>query len=660
MSGIVGIYRRHEEQVRTEQLNLMVDAIAHRGVDGSKVWQQQNVGFGHLMLHTTPESLVEELPYCDSARDTVITADARIDNRHELIDLLNLQSECGAKATDSSLILKAYHKWGTDCVQHLLGDFAFAIWDSDKQHLFCARDHFGIKPFYYYTAGSVFVFASEIKAILSLPEVPRELDEDKVADYVIGDFDNLARTFYQGILRLPAGHCLTITAEDLNLNCYWSLDIARETILESDEAYAAEFQRLFTQAVECRLRSALPVGSELSGGLDSSAVSCVAKNLLTNADESAVLPTFSAVFDNLPECDESEYIEEVTDLGGFEPHYMQGDDRTPITDVKDIFWYQDEAFFGPGFAAMTWGICKLANHNNIRVLLNGHDGDSTVSHGFGYLHDLARENRWLALYFELQGVAKIYGESALRGFWKYFSGYTTKKAIARYKYAKLLFKAVRKAGKWLNLSKQVPEQSNFIDNFAPEFAQRSSLSERYYRSLKIGRDSQTSSKKHHYRLLTQGLHALALEIDDKAAAAFGMEMRYPFWDKRLVEFCLSLPADQKLARGWSRVVMRRGMAGILPPKVQWRTSKMDFTPNFKQGLLVQERQSLQKLLEHESEILERYVDLKKVKQKYERGKDLQLVWKIISLGLWLNYTEPKFNSKFNSKSEDLSIYQSTK
>ena len=634
MSGIIGIYRQNG-RLETDELSSMLDTIAHRGSDGANIWHQDNVGFGHRMLWTTPESLLEKLPWCDSTYDTAITADARIDNRDELISLLDLKHLPAEKITDSSLILRAYHKWGVDCLEKLLGDFAFAIWDGKKQQLFCGRDHFGVKPFYYYGSDSLFTFASEIKALFSLPEVPRQLDETKIASYLIGDFDDLALTFYQQVLRLPPAHYLVISSEGISSSSYWSLDINSQIGLQSDEAYATEFNRLFTEAVRCRLRSAFAVGSELSGGLDSSAVACIARNLLREADEPALLQTFSAVFDNISECDERPFIDEVLKQGGFQPHYMLGDSRTPLTDVEDIFHYGDEAFFAPGFAAMNWGLCKLASDRGVRILLNGHDGDSTVSHGFGYLHDLAKAGRWLRLHREMRGVAKIYGESVWHGFWNYFSAYTVQNAI-RYKPVKLLYKANAKLLRISKLKRASSTSNNPCAGFNPDFVARTELERRYRNWYKNERSSRTSSQRHHYRLLTQGLHSLALEIDDKAASAFGLEIRYPFWDKRLVEFCFALPAEQKLAQGWSRVVMRRAMAGILPAKVQWRTSKMDFTPNFKHGLLVREKQCLEQLI-FQDETLGEYVDLTILRQKYREGEDVQFIWRAVSLGLWLRY-----------------------
>ncbi len=169
MSGIVGIYYINGRPVEGETLGRMVDILAHRGPDGADIWCEGNIGLGHRMLWTTPESLMEKQPLVDRTGNLVLTADARIDNRGELISALRLNDSPVEKITDSALILAAYAEWGNQCPEKLIGDFAFAIWDKRKQVLFCARDHMGVKPFYYYyEPGKFFAFASEIKGLLCL------------------------------------------------------------------------------------------------------------------------------------------------------------------------------------------------------------------------------------------------------------------------------------------------------------------------------------------------------------------------------------------------------------------------------------------------------------------------------------------------------------
>jgi asparagine synthase (glutamine-hydrolysing) len=204
MSGIAGIYFLDGRSVDNVDLERMVARLAHRGPDGKGVWSEGCVGMGLGMLWTTPESLHEKLPLMNQRGDLVITADARIDNRAELIAKLNLTDSPPGDITDSELILASYERWGERCTDKLLGDFSFAIWDGREHALFCARDHFGVKPFYYYYLSErIFAFASEIKALLCLKEVPRQLNEVRVADYLVSMFDDKAITFYQDILRLP-------------------------------------------------------------------------------------------------------------------------------------------------------------------------------------------------------------------------------------------------------------------------------------------------------------------------------------------------------------------------------------------------------------------------------------------------------------------------
>src|SRR5881296_79829 len=223
MSAIVGIYFLDGRVVDGAALQSMVEQLAHRGPDGSGVWSEKEVGLGHRMLWTTPESLLEKFPLVNAAGDLVLTADARIDNRDELLAALGLESPPIQGISDGQLILRAYERWGERCPDRLLGDFAFAVWDRREQVLFCARDHFGVKPFYYYRADRLFAFASEIKALLCLPEAPRRLNEVRVADYLDGGLllGDKAGTFYQDILRLPPGHSLTIGPDRVQLRAYW-------------------------------------------------------------------------------------------------------------------------------------------------------------------------------------------------------------------------------------------------------------------------------------------------------------------------------------------------------------------------------------------------------------------------------------------------------
>jgi len=595
------------------------------------------------MLRATPESFHERLPIANKTGNLILTADARLDNRDELISTLDLSDRPPEWISDGELILRAYEKWGTYCPEKLLGDFAFAVWDRGRQLLFCARDHFGVKPFYYYCSGRSFLFASEIKALLRLSEVRRRLNEERVGEYLAGMFDDKAATFYQDISRLPPAHSLLVRRAGKRLQSYWCLDPSREIHLGSDEAYAEAFRDIFVEAVRCRLRSAFPVGSSLSGGLDSSSVTCVAQQWLAQ-NRTPRLHTFSLIFDEVAQCDERPFIHRVLAQGEFEPHYIHGDRIGPLTDVHRILWHQDEPFYAPGLF-LSWALFGAAREQGVRVLMDGHDGDGTVSHGHGRLDELAQARRWLTLAREAQGSAKVYGLSLWRLLWSYARYYELQPIISRspaLQQGWRLWQAVRQqASRWHKSSDIRPAWAALIH---PEFVHRIGLADRFQVWQRNQPALAQGEREMHYRTLMAGLQPFALEVFDKAIAPFSIELRHPFWDKRLVEFCLALPSEQKLDHGWSRLVLRRAMAGIVPVKVQWRVDKSNFLPNFSHGLLAFEREQLEEIVLKDIEVATDYLDVPAIQELYHRfvlqrdrlsSREVLAMWRAISLVLWL-------------------------
>ncbi len=634
MSGIVGIHYFDERPVDRENLTKMVDILAHRGPDGADIWVDGCVGLGHRMLWTTPESLIEKLPLVNQRGDLVITADARIDNRDELIAALQINNRPADKITDSELILAAYGKWGEDCPKHLLGDFAFAIWDRRKQMLFCARDHFGVKPFYYYSANNTFVFGSEIKAIFCLPEVPREINEVKVAEYLSIETDDKSITFYNDILRLPPACKMIVKSKTVELQSYWSLDFTRELRLSSDEEYADTFRKIFTEAVRCRLRSAFPIGSMLSGGLDSSSITCVARKFIAEKEEKNKLHTFSAVFDKVTECDERVFQDAVLAQGNIEPHHFHADGFSPLTDFEQVLWHQDEAY-SAGNLYLNWNLYKPARKNGVRVILDGFDGDSTVSHGLGYLTELASKEQWFQLAIHIRNYCTRIGKPWQEDLWSWIWVYKINPIICK---SRILTKAWRKSQKLFQKNQlQKPAWRRLINS---EFVKQINLIER----LRNQPNPPTTERETQYRCLMEAGMVRTLENLDRTAKAYGIELRFPFWDKRLIEFCLSLPPEQKISKGWTRMVMRRAMKDILPQKVQWRVGKSNMHPGFERGLLEFERLRLEQIILHNPKVIEKYVNIAALQQAYHRYlskqatvEEVNSIWKAFSLALWLEH-----------------------
>lgn len=629
MSAIAGIYHLDGKPVERWELDNLTGALAHRGPDGSGRWSHGSVGLIHQMLQVTPESLGERLPLGEGS--FVVTADARLDNRAELCAEL-ASDRPPVEVSDGLLILRAYQRWTTSAPERLLGDFAFAIWDQQRQWLFAARDHFGVKPFYYYSSPGLFAFATEIKALRALPGVPSRLNELRVADHLVAQRYDTWSTFFQDILRLPPGHQMVISREGVKLSRYWSLDPARELRLRSDGEYAEALRALFAEAVRCRLRRAFPAGSMLSGGLDSSSVTCMARRLAQEG-EPARWHTFSAIHDLVRACDESEHIAAVLAQGGFEPHFFRADRVSPLIDLDRVVWHQDEPSFG-GNLYIDWGLYGPARDHGLRVLLDGFDGDSTISHGVGYLVELASAKRWLPLAREVFPYARAVNESGWRAFGSWLWRYELE---PRWRSSRVL----RRARRFRLPGRGAPAPTGpwwWGAVVHSDFARRVGLLER--RSL-AGPPPRTEREQHLRRLTDPGVPA-TLEALDHAAAAFSIEVRFPFWDKRLVEFCLALPPEQKIRRGWTRLVMRHAMEGILPPTVQWRPGKVNHHAGFEQGLLRFERDLLDDVILRSPEVIVDFVDLSVLRTRYARclsgqstADDLNSIWQVVSLALWL-------------------------
>ena len=364
MSGIAGLFQM-AGQLDPSLIERMTQIIAHRGPDGAEQWQNHTVALGHCSLITTPEAQWETLPLHSESCGLTVTCDVRLDNRAELLEQLHDELERlqvlaalePEKIGDGALILAAYLCWGENCAAHLLGDFAFAIWDENQQHLFCARDHVGVKPFYYQHApGERFVFGSEIKAIFQVPEVPRERSEKYIAEYLLFAFADHQSTAYAQVSRLPAAHTLTVSSREFRLQRYWDL---REVPMQnnlSDAECDERFREILFEAVRCRMRGrAGEVGGFLSGGLDSSSLMCVAREVqrgqTPQGETPALLPVFSTIYDEVRECDEREWIHAVLDMGGLQPNWIHGEERSALMDLECIQWYVDEPLLAPNLCS---------------------------------------------------------------------------------------------------------------------------------------------------------------------------------------------------------------------------------------------------------------------------------------------------------------------
>lgn len=618
MSAIAGVYLLNGKSVDQNDLKRMNDSLSYRGPDGSGLWCEGPVGLAHQMLWTTHESLHEKLPL--ERIGLVITSDARIDNREELLPILGLSEE----VSDSKVILEAYRKWGQSCVDNLLGDFAFAIWDKVKKEIFCARDHIGVKPFYYYYyPGKIFAFATEIKALFAWG-VPRRINEVRIGDYLMDICEDREITFYQNILRLPSANIMILNPDTLRKERYWELDPTREIKLGSDEEYQKAFRDIFKEAVRCRLRSAFPVGSMLSGGLDSSSIVCMARMLLP---KDRPLKTFSVIFDVVKKCDERPYIDAVLEGGDLQAHYIQGDAIGPLTDIERMLWHEDQPIAGPNLF-LHWALYKEAHLNGVRILLDGIDGDNAVSYGTTYITELTGNGRLIPMLKEVRDLSRNLGLSSGQILMKF--------AVYPFIPGSLI-----QMWRFLHGKKNASEIELRAIN--PDFAKRVGLADRVKKKTERSRPFKIA-KEDHWRMLSWGIHEQMLAEANMAASAFSIEPRNPFYDKRLLEFCLALPPDQKIRGGWTRWILRRSLEDILPEKVFCRAGKTLISSNFLHGLTTFHRGVLESTVFDEQGSLNEYANRSFLRESFRQLKDSEersakdddiAVWQAAVLGLWL-------------------------
>jgi asparagine synthase (glutamine-hydrolysing) len=656
MSAICGIFHLDGQPVTREDIAVMSAALAHRGPDRDGLWVGGSVALAHRMLITTPESLSDVQPVVRSHPDLVLVADARIDNRDELLSTLRPRRQrC---ATDSEIILAAYERWGEDCVDHLIGDFAFAIWDARNRTLFCARDPMGVKPFYYLHTGRFFAFATELKSLFTLPDVSPTIDPDEVALFLGWRHEERTRTMYRDFLRLPAAHTLIVARDTATTRQFWSPESAADVRYSSDDEFAEAFRDIFSKAVSARLRSARTVGATLSGGLDSSSVVCMSRHLRSNGD--SPLHTFSLIFPNLPErdlrlIDERTFVDEVVQSGGVCPHFVRGDAISPLRDARKIIWHLDEPFSAPNLY-LHWGMYEAASESGVKVLLDGFDGDSAVSHGFGRLTGLARAGRWDTLEAELLAFSAHHGKSPRLALDTYVLPYLEE--LARRGRYLAWFEAARNVGRRFGLSRSnlaftrgirpmlsLGQMNTAVGETTTDAILQPSLAavlrQRARAAQRADRGRLRSEREAHIQGLSQPLYQLTLEIADKAAAAFGVEPRYPFFDRRLIEFCLGLPEEQKFAGGWPRLLFRRAMDGILPPSIQWRSTKSNLSPNFHQQFRVVDESRSELLDEAALKPYVRIDRLRALRSRYRATRDQAghaeelTLFRTMVLGTWL-------------------------
>jgi asparagine synthase (glutamine-hydrolysing) len=560
MSGICGFIQLDGRPADPADLARMTGLLERRGPDGTGHWHEGPVALGHTLLATTPESLNETLPLRHPETACVITADVRLDNRPELLEALGARQRL-ADAGDGTLLLEAYLRWGESCVDHLLGDFAFAIWDPRRRRLFCARDHMGMRQLiYHHTPGRLFAFATEPRAVLQAPGVPRRLNEVRIADYLANlEHADATSTFFEVVFRLPPAHVLKVDDSGLDLRRYWSLVPGPPLELPSDEAYAEAFLEVFTEAVRCRLRAPPgKLGSMLSGGMDSGSVVAVASQLLAEAGRGP-LPTFSAVGPDPETCIETRTIRAAMTIPGIAPHSVDHADLGPWKDdLLRLAMAVDEPF--DAHMNLPRAVYLAARRAGLNVMLDGAAGDSVLTHS-GQIASLLRGGRWLQAVRDAVGEERFWGPS--------WPAWRTLAQSARTAFVPQWLRRLRHRVRrhW------PPGEQADGGIISATLAGRVDVAGRRAALVPPPTRGRLSHAEERARSITSTSLLVGRERYDRVAAALAIEPRDPFMDLRLTAFCLRLPGAQLQRDGWPKLILRRTMAGRLPDPVRWRRGK---------------------------------------------------------------------------------------
>ncbi|MEI6435940.1 MAG: asparagine synthase-related protein, partial [Bacteroidota bacterium] len=557
MSTIFGIIDKSGEGFDRQWLEMMKDDLSHGTPDRSGLWQTGKAGMGNLQVFNTPESLVEILPLESLESVITICSDSRIDNRDQLSGRLSISATELRTMPDSALILKAYQKWGTACCAYLRGDFAFGIFDVRNQQFTLARDHFGMRPIFYFDHPRFFIFSSELRGILALPFFEKELNSAWFLDYLINVEREENDAFYQGIFSLPPGHQAIVKSGKMTIQKYWELTIPERIVLKNDNDYIEGYKALFENSVKNRTRSAFPVGAELSGGLDSSSIAAIAQKKLTSQGNqlhvfARVLPekAISALDDDGK--DESAEIELVCNFCGIQNiHHITLENENITENIRQNVEVMRSPFFS-NYAVYNMNAHHVANSLGVRTILSGHGGDQMVTNPAHFVYqDYLKKSRYLKLFFDIRAKGTIHELEFIKSMLYFFNLRKNK-------------------NDFVNKRREIKKLFRYGIN--RDFLVHNHLEERYLQNrlqaMLLPKNGSELIKKITHRHMNDRIEATAI-----MAGHDGIEFRYPMYDVDLIKYYLAVPDEIKRKFRAGRYLHRMSMQDELPLPIQWRRDK---------------------------------------------------------------------------------------
>ena len=603
MCGIAGIVGTNWERATLES---MISIQHHRGPDAGGIYvnPSQQVGLGHNRLSIVDLSAAGHQPMENHDGAVWIAFNGEIYNYLELRSELNDYPY--RSRTDTEVILAAYDRWGEHCVERFIGMFAFALWDERKQHLFCARDRLGIKPFHYTWHKNNFLFASEIKAILAAG-YRAEPNWPIWATYLAhGIYDHSSDTFFAGIHTLPPGHILKVKNGQESIRSYWDLPtLAAEPLALPDDEAGAHLLELLRDSVRLRLRSDVPLGVNLSGGLDSSSLMIMVDSLVQ--DQSEVKAFTASFFD--PKYDEQNFASQVQCNNQWARQLQRLDSGRAWTIAQEALWHQ-EAPYG-GIATLAYHhLHQLARDSEVTVLLEGQGVDEILA-GYNYFRpyyylDLLEQQRWQELRHELAACDGS-GDWELNAMRQLRSGAG--------------LNVYQDGTSHLQTHCVQPDVRKLADSH-PQFPRpfKDHLTNVLYRDLR-------------YTKLPR-----VLRMNDRLSMAFSRELREPYLDHRLIEFVFRLPGSQKIRRGQSKFLLRSAMEGRLPDSIRIASKRGVVTPQ-REWLRTDLLPQVDEIIHSQSFAERELFDVNEVRSSYAKfcageGDNAFFVWQWVNAELW--------------------------
>jgi asparagine synthase (glutamine-hydrolysing) len=611
-----------------------IEIVKHRGPDGEgwKVFASPAgpVALGHRRLAIIDVSDVGLQPMTDPSRRWWLIFNGEIYNYLELREQLRQSGYSFRTQTDSEVLLAGYIRWGEEVLERLIGMFAFVIWDDWERRLFVARDRFGIKPVYYLAGSGGVAFASEIKQLRGLPGESGRMNLRRVYDFLAtGMADHTGETLYADIKQLRPGECVLLDlargapAADLPIRRWYRVP-APGTIELSEQEAGERFRALLAESVRIHLRSDVPVGSCLSGGLDSSSIVCLMAGFLDQEGKGARVRSISACYGE-KSVDERPFIDAVAEQAHCDPAYVYPQPQDAVALAERITWHQDEPYGSTSIFAQ-WSVFAEAKRRGIKVMLDGQGADEQLAGyhgGFSYHYaGLVRELRFAALIRTMLERRRYHG-LPVRQQLRMFVVPLLPPAVVRF------LRAPRA---------QAIVQRNWLGSDAFDRIDRSrgaldvALEESELGPIKNIGDLCVA--------MTQASNlGMLLHWEDRNSMAHGIEARVPFLDHRLVEFSIGLGSHHKIVGGDTKRVLRRGMEGILPETVRTRRDKLGFSTPETEWFRGPLRPAIESGIE---ETLQRYPDLLNAQATRALVGDMLngarpvdfTLWRIVNIGIW--------------------------